>query len=81
MRRFKDADQSWHVVFDFYRNKIRNLTKAQLSKDTTVPKLYKEIREAEIACQLQINNDNFQMEWFSNFSKCKTTLYLLFNVY
>ncbi len=29
-----------------------------------VPKLYKEIREAEIASRLQINNDNFHMDGF-----------------
>ncbi|MCP4652754.1 MAG: hypothetical protein GY858_05150, partial [Candidatus Omnitrophica bacterium] len=59
MRRYKDTEQTWHNVFDFYRDKLKNLTKAQLIRDFSVPNLYKEIREAEIACNLQINNDDF----------------------
>ncbi len=31
MRRFKDAEQAWHVAFDFYRNKAGILTKGQLN--------------------------------------------------
>ncbi len=39
-RRFKDVEQTWHIPFDFYRNKVRNLTKAQLTRYFAVPKLY-----------------------------------------
>ncbi|MCP4651394.1 MAG: hypothetical protein GY853_15115, partial [PVC group bacterium] len=27
MRRYREAEQTWHVAFDFYMNKVRNLTK------------------------------------------------------